>query len=500
MKDPRNVRDGRGGTNGATHFAHGRFLFRNIGPIDHAEIELGNLTVIAGHNNTGKTYLAYSIYGFLKSWNQSPHLYTDIAYREELSESRLQPKTEDRLLAIDRLISTASTKGNATESISDEQWNQDRRTISNEFSFHFSKEILPEIFSASSEVFNSSSVTIDLLDTCATEFASMKSLPSGPRIYLSVRDHSITLQNTDRVQLLDTSVNYQSIVDYYITTLFPEFRHQTTVLSSERFSIPLFYRELDFTRSHVISLVQRIRNRKDRAFYSDNILSDLVDIGMNQYSIPIRDNIDYTRRIPDSVRRNSDIYDENLHVEIERMMKGYFASQEGGLRFKSTYDRKEEFDLPLHLASASVRGMCDLYFFLRHVARKNHVLIIDEPESHLDTANQVLLARLLSHFVRSGIRVLITTHSDYLLKEINNLIMLNTEFKDKEKVMQTLQYSMHDALHPSAIRGYVAQDRSLTECNIDEYGVDWPVFDSTIDKINEASNELSYRVRGHTRD
>ena len=31
--------------------------FKNIGPIKNAELELDDLTIIAGQNNTGKTYL-----------------------------------------------------------------------------------------------------------------------------------------------------------------------------------------------------------------------------------------------------------------------------------------------------------------------------------------------------------------------------------------------------------------------------------------------------------
>ena len=45
-----------------------KFLFKNLGPIKEAELELGDLTIIAGRNNTGKTYIAYALYGFLKRW------------------------------------------------------------------------------------------------------------------------------------------------------------------------------------------------------------------------------------------------------------------------------------------------------------------------------------------------------------------------------------------------------------------------------------------------
>ena len=40
------------------------FTFKNIGPIKSADLELGDLTIVAGRNNTGKTYLTYTLYGF----------------------------------------------------------------------------------------------------------------------------------------------------------------------------------------------------------------------------------------------------------------------------------------------------------------------------------------------------------------------------------------------------------------------------------------------------
>ena len=47
-----------------------KFSFENLGPISHGDLELANLTVVCGMNNTGKTYLTYTIYGFLQNWRQ----------------------------------------------------------------------------------------------------------------------------------------------------------------------------------------------------------------------------------------------------------------------------------------------------------------------------------------------------------------------------------------------------------------------------------------------
>lgn len=43
-----------------------RFEFENLEPIKHGEVELVKLTVFCGKNNTGKTYVNYLIYGFMR--------------------------------------------------------------------------------------------------------------------------------------------------------------------------------------------------------------------------------------------------------------------------------------------------------------------------------------------------------------------------------------------------------------------------------------------------
>ena len=43
---------------------------KNLGPLKQAEFELGELTIICGHNNTGKTYVTYAVFGFLFKWRR----------------------------------------------------------------------------------------------------------------------------------------------------------------------------------------------------------------------------------------------------------------------------------------------------------------------------------------------------------------------------------------------------------------------------------------------
>ena len=277
----------------------------------------------------------------------------------------------------------------------------------------------------------------------------------------------------------------------YFRFLFPELTLEPFVLTSERFGISLFYRELDFTKNKLIELLQQI---SDEGNLRQTAPLLLIDRTTSRYASPVKDNIDYTRSIPDLRGQQSELSKHKLPTKLRRLTNAYYKTSGDSIALTSTARGSRRFSVPLHLASSSARGLSDLYFFLQHVAGPNHLLIIDEPESHLDTKNQILMARLLVRCVHAGLKVLITTHSDYLVKELNNLLMLSHDFHGKEDMFKRFKYDREDALDPALIRAYVAENGTLTACNVDKYGMEMPNFDSTIDDINQVTNEISSRI------
>ena len=69
-----------------------------------------------------------------------------------------------------------------------------------------------------------------------------------------------------------------------------------------------------------------------------------------------------------------------------------------------------------------VAELAPLVLFLRGVIRPGDTLIIEEPEAHLHPRDQTKLAITFARLVRAGVRVIVTTHSDWLLQQIGNLI------------------------------------------------------------------------------
>ena len=82
-------------------------------------------------------------------------------------------------------------------------------------------------------------------------------------------------------------------------------------------------------------------------------------------------------------------------------------------------------DLPLARASSMVSELAPVVLYLRYLVEPGDLLIIEEPESHLHPALQATFARELARLVHSGVRVLLTTHSEWILEALANVVRLS---------------------------------------------------------------------------
>jgi predicted ATPase len=78
---------------------------------------------------------------------------------------------------------------------------------------------------------------------------------------------------------------------------------------------------------------------------------------------------------------------------------------------------------PLGRTSSMVSELAPVVLYLRHRLRRGDLLLIEEPEAHLHPGTQVAFARCLVRLVNRGLRVGLTTHSEFFLQQINNAII-----------------------------------------------------------------------------
>ena len=78
--------------------------------------------------------------------------------------------------------------------------------------------------------------------------------------------------------------------------------------------------------------------------------------------------------------------------------------------------------LPLMNTSSMVSELAPVVLYLRHVVQPGETLIIEEPESHLHPAMQVEFTRQIAALIHAGVRVIVTTHSEWVLEELGNIV------------------------------------------------------------------------------
>jgi len=73
-------------------------------------------------------------------------------------------------------------------------------------------------------------------------------------------------------------------------------------------------------------------------------------------------------------------------------------------------------------ASSMASELAPIVLYLRYLIQPGNLLIIEEPESHLHPAAQIEFIRQIALLVQQGVRVLVTTHSEWVLEALSNIV------------------------------------------------------------------------------
>ena len=470
--------------------SHLKFRMTNIGVVKEAEIELADFTVIVGKNNTGKTHIAYTIYGFLRGFRE-------IMLSEPFEQSLDEHFNRVASHSTEQIVDLLNTTGRVEWALTKDDLEKERASLLNEMARIYAESGLPSVFSTSQDSFRNTSLDVKF-EYEASKDAALDYLINrkGKVLSLEYDGFRFVVSLTGGLEPEDTVAPIDPhLTEFWLKWLYPYFilddpikwGFDPFVLSTQRFSVSLFYKELDTKRSDIVRLLQQ----EEENMKEGRILSPESVRQTSRYSLPIHDNIDFVRDLPNYTRSDPSVKNAGVIADLENLVKGRYKLEDESILFTSTQKSEEDFEIPLHLASSAGGELSLMYLYLRHFYDGHNILlIIDEPECHLDTANQIEIARILARLVNSGTKVLITTHSDYIMKEINNLIMLSSSFSEKEETKRRFGYQKDDYLNPDSIRAYVAEEQGLTPCPRDKFGIDLPVFDKTIEHINQVSNSL----------
>ena len=155
-------------------------------------------------------------------------------------------------------------------------------------------------------------------------------------------------------------------------------------------------------------------------------------------------------------------------------------------------------DLELANASSMVSELAPVVLYLRHLVRPGSVLIVEEPESHLHPAMQVEFTRQLAKLVATGVRVIVTTHSEWLVEELANVVR-----RSKLPESERARFSGSSvALHPTQVGAWLFSPKKrpkgsvVTEVPLEEYGFSGTGFDDVASALHNDWADISGRIEG----
>jgi energy-coupling factor transporter ATP-binding protein EcfA2 len=439
--------------------------FEHLGGIDKGSIELNDFTIFCGKNNSGKTYVMYSLYGLLNNdfnINICFDFVTPIWH--ELKE-----------------------KGIFQLDISDvinDHWDEMISVIKKHF-----KDALPSLFGVKDDVFLNTIINITFDSAKSLEQAknTLFTYSIGSSGFISKELDSESIQ----MNLYDTNSAEnipESFMQFYISRilcvlLFEDLYKKPFLLPAEREGINLFFKELFSIRN---SLLQK---SQDDAVDPINLLRDVLK---SRYAEPVKDYLQYLNNIGTAQKAKSD-YSQYAQILQNNVLGGKYEVDDFGNVFFITIDDKNK--LPLHFSSSTVKALFGLVFYLEHLAKSDDYLMIDEPELNLHPDNQREVARILAQLVNAGIKVVVSTHSNYFMREINNLIMLKNEFSGVEELRQKYQYNENELLDKHRVSAYLFDKKSIFPMPIDEEGIVVETFDTVTDALNQSSDDIYFTMQ-----
>ena len=262
------------------------------------------------------------------------------------------------------------------------------------------------------------------------------------------------------------------------------------LMPAERNGLHLFFRELSTRRTALLHHASKA---------SIDVGELLRDVIRSRYATPIADYINWLNSMAETQRTTS----EDFHVFAEKLKKGlakgvYTVDKStGNIEFKPYQvkrDGRKTQKMGLHMTSSTVKSLFGLWFYLEYQACPGDVLMIDEPELNIHPENQRKIARLLAKLVNAGLKIVLSTHSDYIIREFNSLIMLNRE--EAVGLRKKHRYEDDEILRPDQVGAYLFDNQTITpfEITLDD-GIYATTFDEVIQKLNTVNNDIYYSLQ-----
>lgn len=272
---------------------------KNVGMLDEAGFEVGDLTIICGENNTGKTYATYSLYGYLDFVNNDDSRFVVLEIIEDIVN-----QYKGFIDVVDEY--TIKISLNSAKSIIDDLFDVIISTYNNN---------LAEILAGNIEDFKTSLFEINTKDMIIDIFKNIKKESSRQEIidffkyslqfeltnfaddYFEFNYEKSKNQFNEKMQQ-DLGFRKQRfafvLFAYIVFGMYP----RAFILSAERTGASMFQKELDVNKNEIVEKISRANTKNIR-----QTVFNVLNTSYSRYPKPVKDNIYFIRELDEIVKK-----------------------------------------------------------------------------------------------------------------------------------------------------------------------------------------------------
>ena len=486
----------------------------NFGPIEQGKVQLRPLTVFVGPNNTGKSYLATLVYALHQFFDDYPPRGFPHPHHEIFRNFENTSFGDSIIKEFKKIFQTIENKETISELIT--------ITLPNELRDLIVKEIAQSGGDLGSEF--ERFFGFDSGDALIRKFSGKNAqvflrspkleVPDSVQHNLTISANSSKIETflTDNLQLPIDVNRIREMAEFLIDSdlkfeekdkgeKYYSLRCLTEILSlaarqlAGKFYSPAFYLPANRTglmHAHgvaVSSLIERAALGGIRPTESTPMLSGVMADFLEQ--LTCLDN--------QGTQQNHGI-SKTLSEGIENSILGgkVRIGNSASIDFPRFAYKPDGWSDEVFLMNASsmVSELAPIVLYLRNLVSPGCTLIIEEPESHLHPAMQVELTEQIAKIVDSGINVIITTHSEWVLEKLANIV------KRSEIVDNSLSSSDNEeiVLHQGQVGVWLFKPNekrngsTITEIQLDESGLYLSGFDEVAIELHNDWATISNRM------
>lgn len=207
-------------------------------------------------------------------------------------------------------------------------------------------------------------------------------------------------------------------------------------------------------------------------------------------------------RLPRHRRRKS----SDLGKEIEdKILYGNIEVSRSAIDYPDFFYRPNKWTgrkkpIPLMNASSMVSELAPVVLYLRHLIGHGDILIVEEPESHLHPAMQVEFTKQLASLVNAGVRIIVTTHSEWLLEELANIVRRS---RGRESQDQHHRNGEFVSLRQEEVGAWLFEPKKkplgsvVKEIQLDEAGLFPTGFEDVAAALHNESSRISWHIESN---